>query len=93
VARHQDRNITKAAWQKRRSLLALWRSHAGQGVDEWSHCRQASALLILIIRVDKNWLEWWHDRRAAACALPPSFGAKQFRRVEALCGRLARKRG
>ena len=52
------------------------------------------ALLILIIRVDKNWLEWLALIGVLLLArFRPSFGAKQFRRVEALCGRLARKRG
>jgi len=88
------RNITKAAWQKRRSLLALWRSHAGPRRRRMvTLAGMLLALLILIIRVDQNWLEWLALMACCCCALPPSFGANQFRRVEALCGRLARKRG
>jgi hypothetical protein len=52
------------------------------------------ALLILIIRVDRNWLEWLALIGVLLLArFLPSFGAKQFRLVEAFCGRLARRRG
>src|ERR1039458_3000223 len=89
------RNITKAAWQKRRSLLALWRSHAGPRRRRMvTLAGILLALLILIIRVDRNWLEWLALIGVLLLArFLPSFGAKQFRLVEAFCGRLARRRG
>ncbi|MGA2275289.1 MAG: hypothetical protein ABSH00_17175 [Bryobacteraceae bacterium] len=52
------------------------------------------ALLTLIIRVDKNWLEWLTLIGVLLLArFRPSFGAKQFRLVEAFWGRLALRRG
>ncbi|MGA2037894.1 MAG: hypothetical protein ABSH42_01355 [Bryobacteraceae bacterium] len=52
------------------------------------------ALLILIIRVDKNWLEWLALIGVLLLArFRPSFGARQFRLAAAFGGRLARRRG